>query len=67
LYKSFSKDRSSSGFIMYKEAKIHENVLDRSFLQASINGAEALITEQTKASCAAFTRQSQLKKSADLY
>jgi hypothetical protein len=52
---------------MYKEAKIYESVLDRSFLQASINGAEALITEQTKASCAAFTRQSQLKKSADLY
>lgn len=42
-------------------------MLNRSFSQAAIYGAENLVTEQTKALCAAFKRQSQASESADLY
>ncbi|KAJ4398249.1 hypothetical protein N0V91_010363, partial [Didymella pomorum] len=67
LYKSFGEDRSSFGFLTYAEAKVRKDVLNRSFSQAAIDGAEDLITEQTKALCAAFTRQSQASKTANLY
>ncbi|KAJ4330082.1 hypothetical protein N0V87_010313 [Didymella glomerata] len=67
LYKSFGEDRSSFGFLTYAEAKVRKDVLNRSFSQSAIDGAESLVTEQTKALCAAFKRQSQASKSADLY
>ncbi|KAJ8116800.1 hypothetical protein OPT61_g1845 [Boeremia exigua] len=67
LYKSFGEDRSSFGFLTYAENKVRKDVLNRSFSQAAIYGAEDLVTEQTKALCAAFTRQSKARKSADLY
>ncbi|KAF1923479.1 putative cytochrome P450 [Didymella exigua CBS 183.55] len=67
LYKSFGEDRSSFGFLTYGESKVRKDVLNRSFSQTAIASAETLVTEQTKALCAAFTRQSQASKSADLY
>lgn len=67
MYKSFGEDRSSFGFLTYAEAKPRKDVLNRSFSQAAIDGAETLVTEQTKALCAAFTRQSQASKAADLH
>lgn len=42
-------------------------MLNRSFSQAAIDGAENLVAEQTKALCAAFARQSKASRSADLY
>ncbi|KAF9701954.1 hypothetical protein EKO04_001059 [Ascochyta lentis] len=67
LYKSFNEDRSSFGFLTYAEAKNRKDVLNRSFSQAAINGAEDLVLQQTKALCAAFAKQSKASKSADLY
>jgi cytochrome P450 len=42
-------------------------VLNRSFSQAAIEGAENLCVEQTKALCAAFERISKTSSSADLF
>lgn len=67
LYKSFGEDRSSFGFLTYAENKVRKDVLNRSFSQAAIDGAEKLVTEQTKALCVAFERQSKASKPADLY
>ncbi|KAJ4992818.1 hypothetical protein SVAN01_01522 [Stagonosporopsis vannaccii] len=67
LYQSFGEDRSSFGFLTYSESKIRKDVLNRSFSQSAIESAERLITEQTKALCAAFARQSEASKYADLY
>ncbi|KAJ4362894.1 hypothetical protein N0V83_010011 [Neocucurbitaria cava] len=66
LYKSFNEDRSSFGFITYAEAKNRKDVLGRSFSPAAIEGAESLCVERTKALCAAFERQSQAARSADM-
>ena len=67
LYKSFNEDRSSFGFLTYAEAKIRKDVLNRSFSQAAIDGAEGLIVEQTKALCQVFAKHSKNSRSADLY
>lgn len=67
LYKSFNEDRSSFGFLTYAEAKNRKDVLNRSFSQAAIEGAESLCVEKTKALCAAFERQSKASRSADLF
>jgi hypothetical protein len=42
-------------------------VLNRSFSQAAIEGAESLCVEKTNALCAAFERQSKASKSSDLF
>lgn len=42
-------------------------MLNRSFSQAAIEGAESLCVEKTKALCAAFERQSKASRSADLF
>ena len=67
LYKSFGEDRSSFGYLTYAESKIRKDVLNRSFSRAAIDGVETLLTEQTKALCAAFRRASENSKSSDLY
>jgi hypothetical protein len=41
-------------------------VLNRSFSQAAIEGAESLLVAQTKALCNAFERQTKSGKSSDL-
>lgn len=66
LYKSFGEDRSTFGFLTYAESRVRRDVLNRSFSQTAINDAENLVTEQTKALCAAFERCSKTFKSADL-
>ncbi|PSN70482.1 cytochrome P450 monooxygenase-like protein [Corynespora cassiicola Philippines] len=67
LYKSFNEDRSSFGFLTYAEAKVRKDVLNRSFSQSAIEGAESLCVEKTKALCAAFERQTKAAKSIDVY
>jgi hypothetical protein len=42
-------------------------VLNRSFSQAAIEGAESLCVDRTKALCAAFERQTKASKSSDLF
>jgi cytochrome P450 len=59
LYKSFNEDRSSFGFLTYTEAKNRKDVLNRSFSQSAIEGAEGLIVEKTHDLCTAFERQSK--------
>ncbi|KAF2651874.1 cytochrome P450 monooxygenase-like protein [Lophiostoma macrostomum CBS 122681] len=67
LYKSFNEDRSSFGFLTYKEAKERKDVLNRSFSQAAIEGAEGLCADKVKNLCAAFSRQYQTSKPSDLF
>jgi cytochrome P450 len=67
LYKSFNEDRSSFGFLTYAEAKNRKDVLNRSFSQSAIESAEGLCVEAAKALCAAFERQTESGKTADLF
>ncbi|KAF2195904.1 cytochrome P450 monooxygenase-like protein [Zopfia rhizophila CBS 207.26] len=67
LYRSFNEDRSSFGFLTYKESKERKDVLNRSFSPAAIELAETLIVDKIKALCAAFARQSGASQSSDLF
>lgn len=67
LYKSFNEDRSSFGFITYKEAKERRDVLNRSFSTKGVEQAQNLLVDKVKALCAAFERQNAAGKSSDLF
>lgn len=46
LYHSFGEDRSSFGFITYKEAKERKDVLNRMFSAKAMAQAEGLVIEK---------------------
>ena len=49
LYKSFNEDRSSFGFITYKEAKERRDVLNRSFSAKGVEQAQNLLVDKVDA------------------
>lgn len=54
LYHSFGEDRSSFGFLTYREAKARKDVLNKSFSPAAIAKCEPIVLAKVRALCAAF-------------
>lgn len=46
LYHSFGEDRSSFGFLEYKDAKPRKDILSRIFSKRAITDAESLVQEK---------------------
>lgn len=46
LYHSFGEDRSSFGFLTYKEARQRKEVLNKSFSPAAVQSAAPLVLEK---------------------
>ncbi|KAF2235666.1 cytochrome P450 monooxygenase-like protein [Viridothelium virens] len=67
LYHSFNEDRSSFGFITYKEAKERKDVLNKSFSPKAIEQIEGIITDKIDALSAAFTRCAATGAPVDLF
>lgn len=45
LYHSFGEDRSSFGYLAYKDAKDRKDILSRTFSKRAIRNAEGIVTE----------------------
>ncbi|GME65035.1 Cytochrome P450 [Neofusicoccum parvum] len=58
LYHSFGEDRSSFGFLTYREAKPRKDVLAKSFSPAAIARAEPLVAAKVADLCSAFAAPS---------
>ncbi|KAL6246705.1 hypothetical protein RBB50_006012 [Rhinocladiella similis] len=56
LYHSFGEDRSSFGFLEYKDAKPRKDILARVFSKKAITEAEGLVREKVVALCESFRR-----------
>lgn len=66
LYHSFGEDRSSFGFLTYKEAKERKDVLNKSFSAQAIEKASTLVQDKVDALCQAFARQHAAHETSDL-
>ncbi|KAI9663042.1 MAG: hypothetical protein M1821_008090 [Bathelium mastoideum] len=67
LYHSFNEDRSSFGFVTYKESKERKDVLNRSFSPKAVEQAEHIVVEKIEALSTVFTRHSTTNTPVDLY
>ncbi|KAH7062170.1 cytochrome P450 monooxygenase-like protein [Macrophomina phaseolina] len=67
LYHSFGEDRSSFGFLTYREAKARKDVLNKSFSPTAIAKCESIIRSKVDALCAAFASNAQENSPSDLY
>jgi cytochrome P450 len=56
LYHSFGEDRSSFGYLTYKEAKARKDILNRSFSPAAVQQCEPMLTDKVDELCAALAK-----------
>ncbi|EFW23057.1 benzoate 4-monooxygenase cytochrome P450 [Coccidioides posadasii str. Silveira] len=57
LYHSFGEDRSSFGFLTYKEAKERKDVLNRMLSRKAILGSQGIVQEKVVELCKSFERK----------
>jgi hypothetical protein len=58
LYHSFGEDRSSFGFLTYKEAKPRKDILNRSFSVTAVQQCEPMLTDKVDELCTALANSS---------
>ncbi|PGH08839.1 hypothetical protein AJ79_05843 [Helicocarpus griseus UAMH5409] len=56
LYHSFGEDRSSFGFLTYKEAKERRDLLARRFSKKAVHEVQDIVQEKVEELCASFER-----------
>ncbi|QIW97678.1 hypothetical protein AMS68_003196 [Peltaster fructicola] len=66
LYGSFGEDRSSFGFLTYKESKARKDVLNKSFSTSAMSSVTPMVQEKIDSLCDVFTRLSRSKEPVDL-
>ncbi|RMY75126.1 hypothetical protein D0863_02806 [Hortaea werneckii] len=66
LYGSFGEDRSSFGFLTYKEAKARKDVLAPLFSRRAISDLQHLIQKHADRSCDALAKENVTGKSSDM-
>lgn len=54
MYHSFGEDRSSFGFLTYKEAKERRDVLARRFSKKAVHEVQHLVQEKVEQLCQSF-------------
>ncbi|KAI6839259.1 hypothetical protein KC332_g5829 [Hortaea werneckii] len=66
LYRSFGEDRSSFGFLTYREAKARKDVLAPLFSRRAISDLQHLIQKHADRLCDALAKENATGKSSDM-
>ncbi|KAK8228037.1 cytochrome P450 monooxygenase-like protein [Phyllosticta capitalensis] len=66
LYRSFTQDESSFGYLDYRSAKQRRDVLGKSFSPAAVLQCEELLVEKVEQLCSAFEKCARNREDVDM-